>query len=327
MRRVLSIAAVVLVPVNFALFSACVGDDASTSTGGSGNDSGSDSPSTPPPPPPPGPSPQPAEGGGGDSGGKWTPAVLDANDSLALWLEASAANLVISSGKVGTWHDLSKHKNDATNTQNGPSVHASAVNAHDAVHFTEYGVSLSMGDPASLHFGQHQIYIAAVAKASATATGPGFYYSKASHTSFPGNAYKTGLEFFSQRGADEAGAPIVDPRAHINSMTGGPDNEIAWGTDVFSDGKFHLLTFRRVDSGTIAIAADNATPHTATTGQFDLDEVGVGAVIGSVTYGEAFTPPVDFEVAELVIIHANSGVVADSDVSALRGYLKAKYGL
>jgi len=49
-------------------------------------------------------------------------------------------------------------------------------------------------------------------------------------------------------------------------------------------------------------------------------------VLGSLKYG-TFTPPVDFDIAELVIIHGSSAIVADEDVAQLHKYLKKKYAL
>jgi hypothetical protein len=248
--------------------------------------------------------------------------VLDQAGQLALWLEASATNLVISSGAVGTWKDLSQNKNDATNAQVGPLAQSAIVNGHDAVRFNTYGVGLGIADAASLQLASDQMYLVAVAR-STYASGS-FFSKVTTAVSGAGVYYVSGLEFFVAAGTNDAGATILFPSAHIDSQSG---NSIVWGDSVFDDGKFHIVALRRTNAATLAMTVDDQAARTAPVGAFSLSAVGKGAVVGSVAYGN-LRPTVDFSIAELVLVHdPRSGVVADADVASLHAYLKQKYGL
>jgi hypothetical protein len=58
----------------------------------------------------------------------------------------------------------------------------------------------------------------------------------------------------------------------------------------------------------------------------DISQVGNPAVVGSITVGMTVYA-VDFEVAELIVVHPSNGIVPDTDVANVRAYLKSKYGL
>lgn len=300
---------------------ACVSDDSSANdAGGAGGDaSGLDGAVGG------GDAGGPGDGGDGGDGGTnaaWTPAALDANGAVALWLEAKSADLVVSSGKVATWKDLSRWHNDATNTQDGPVVDTAAVANHDAVRFTAYGVALSAADAPSLQFAADQLYIAAVTKV--TAAGPLFFFSKASTTSGPiGTVYAKGFEMFAQLDGLADGGVGTFPSAHVDSQA---DNAIAWGDRVFDDGQFHLVTLRRASSTRLILDVDDQVARAADTGSFDIGMSGTPVRIGNVAYGN-LARPVDAELAELVVVHAASGIVSDDDVTNVRSYLKQKYKL
>ncbi len=124
-------------------------------------------------------------------GGAWTPAALDAQGQLALWLEASSANVTVSAGKVGVWKDLSKNHNDAVNNQGGPVVDSVVVNQRDAVHFVG-SARLKIADATSLQLGIDQFDIEVVVKVTAT---PCYFFSKATiNNTTGGPTYVSGLE-------------------------------------------------------------------------------------------------------------------------------------
>jgi hypothetical protein len=320
-HRILSALAVAAAAIA-AVTAACVGDDPAT-TGTPGVDSGGTdgAPSM--------------EGGGTDGGGPtdsssadsadaapWTPAQLDQANNLALWLEPSAANFVISNNTIGTWKDLSKNKNDAKNTTTGPTIDPAVVNGHDAVHFTSNSLLLTIDDTASLQFGDQQFYVAAVARLLPT-NASGTFFSKVETMIGAGMpAYSAGFEFFAATGVADSGANAVFPTAHIRPM----DNQVQWDDPVFDDSKFHLVTARRVTPFKMALTVDDLPAREGATGSFDLSEVGKPVNIGTVRYG-TFNPPVDFDIAELVVIHGATAIVADADVANLRAYLKKKYKL
>jgi hypothetical protein len=256
-----------------------------------------------------------------DMGPDWTPAVLDQANQLAYWLEGSAANLVISNGTIGLWKDLSQNHNDASNSQAGPTPQPAAVNGHDAVQFTSY-VALQMADATSLQLAADQFYLVGVARA---ADARGYFFSKAtSGFGGGGSFYMSGLEFFVDTATDADGGTSLFPTAHLNTMAG---DIISWNGSVFDDGQFHIVALRRTNSFELQITVDDQPPQTASTGSFDLSQVGMPVNIGIVNYGN-FHPPVDFTMAEVLLVHdARSGVIADADVANLHAYLKAKYGL
>jgi hypothetical protein len=316
------------VPVIAIAVGACVGEGPANvspgADGGGGTDSGGNPPPQPPPPPPP-----PGDGGGdgsGDAGdgGTWTPAALDSAGSLALWLEASAANLTLSSMKVGVWKDLTKNHNDASNATSGPSVDTAAVSGHDAVHFTEYGVGLAIADAASLQFGSEQAYFAVVERAATAPTGGMFFFSKVTTgPSGGGVIFKSGFEFLTGHGSP-GGTPSSVPYAHEDNGLGGA-YAVAWAAAV-DETTFHLVTLRRTAGHGLELAVDDAPAQTMTSGGIDISQAGNPVIVGSRVYGN-IVPAVDFELAELVVVHPSNGIVDDGDVARLRAYLKSKYGL
>jgi hypothetical protein len=262
-----------------------------------------------------------ADSGADVDAAPWSPTTLDAAGKLALWLEASSSNVVVSSGLVGMWNDLSSNANDATNTTGGPQVETAAVNGHDAVHFNARDVTLSITDAASLQFGTDQFAIAAVARAS---TGGGYFFSKALYGRTGGGSdYSAGFELLVENQANDAGNQLVYPVAHVDSSSG---NEIDWSGNGFEDGNYHVLVMRRPNSFELALTLDSQTTQTAPTGAFNVSQTGQAVVIGGIAYG-SFNSPVDLSIAEMLVIHSSTGVVADADVASVQAYLKQKYGL
>lgn len=265
-----------------------------------------------------------------DASPPWSPTLLDNQNELALWLEASPANLVISSGLVGTWHDLSKNKNDAINSSGGPQQEMAVINGHDAVHFDARGVLLTINDAASLQLGTDQFCFAVVARASISG---GYFFSKVTTAvSGAGPQYSSGLEFFVSADAvddagntivDDAGLPTVFPAAHVDSLAG---NEIDWLGPAFEDNAYHVVILRRTSAQGLSLAIDSQPTQTMVTGEFNVSQAGEDVNIGGVAYGSRATP-VDLSIAEMIVIHSSTGVVADTDVASVQGYLEMKYGL
>jgi hypothetical protein len=284
------------------------GSDGSATSEGSVADSGTDSPLGDP--------------DTGVDSGPWSPARLDEANNLAVWLEPSAANFVTSSGTIATWKDLSKNKNDAKNTTGGPTIHAALLNGHDTVHFDQ-GVILTIDDAASVRFAAQQFYIAAVARLI-PGTGSGFFFSKATAmASGAGSQYAAGFEFWAGPGSTDAGATAVFPLAHVSGLL---NNELDWADPVFDDSKFHLVAARRINAFNLALSVDDQPDRVTSTGSFDVDEVGSGVNLGAFRYG-TFRPPVDFDIAELIVVHGPTAIVSDADVANVHAYLKKKYAL
>jgi len=256
--------------------------------------------------------------------GPWTPAVLDEDGSLALWLESSSQNLTISSGQVEKWSDLSKNHNDATNPTAGPTVDSAVLNGHDAVSFAT-DVVLGITDAASLQFGTDQFFMIAVAKD--TGIGGIYFFSKAqTKFSIEGQAFYQGLEFLAVQTTYDGGSGTL-PYAHFAEDTTDSGTSVdyagSYDAPVFDDGNFHIVGFRRNDPFDITIYADGKT-QAATTGSFDVSQVGYGVNVGAVRYGQVIRQ-VTADVAEIIVVH--SSIVSDATVANLQTYLKTKYAL
>jgi hypothetical protein len=255
-------------------------------------------------------------------GGAWTPAALDQQGELALWLEASAANLVISSGKVGVWNDLSQYKNNASNAQGGGTVDPAVVNGHDAVHFAN-GDVLSAADATSLEFGIDQVYIEVVLHSAGNVA---CLFSKSKSISGPaGSLYGGGLDFFLTYTSVDAGENIVFTTARVGTNA---TDTLDFGASPpgLDDNNFHLVSLRRTNSSTLVLGVDDLPLVMGTTGSFDVSQAAVPVKIGAFHWGN-INFPVDLDIAELLILHSKTGVIADADVASVHTYLKGKYGL
>jgi len=254
-----------------------------------------------------------------DAAPAWSPTDLDSRDMLALWLEGSSANLVVSSGQVETWYDLSKNHNDATNKQGGPAPEPGAINGHEAVHFVNVG--LGINDSASLQFGGDQIYIAVVVKALASG---GIIYSKAmSGFSGSGSYYKEGLQLAAGSSAIGDGGTGFTAFAQLNTNS---NASMVWNGSIFGDGKFHILALRRSNSYALQMSVDEQPVQMAAIGGYDISEVGAGVDIAGTHYGN-IAPNIDLDIAELLVLHGSAGVVGDPDVLSVQTYLRSKYAL
>jgi hypothetical protein len=254
--------------------------------------------------------------------GTWTPALLDQADNLALWLEPSGSALVISSGTIGIWKDRSKHHTDAKNPTAGPTIHAGILNGHDTVHF-DTNVVLSIDDAPSLRFGTAQVYIAAVARLIPS-NGSGFIFAKTtSMFSTGGPVYSGGFELWAGPGTTDAGVSALFPSARVAPGIGNGND---WGDAVFDDSRFHFVAARRINGSSLALTVDDQPDRVAPIGSFDADEVGRPVVLGAFRYG-SFNPPVDFDIAEIIVVHGPTDIVSDADVANVHAYLKKKYAL
>jgi hypothetical protein len=256
-----------------------------------------------------------------DQSAPWTPAALDAAGELAFWLEASSGNVVISNGVVGVWNDLSQNKNNASNSNDGPTVISSAIHGHDALNFGASGLQLYMTDATSLQFGTDQIYIAAVAQVS---NGSPYFFAKYTTMLSAGMPrYATGLMFYATTQTTSEGGSVLGPVVDDNYQSG---DEVDWNGTGFEDGAFHIVAMRRTNSTTFVLSVDDQPLETGTTGLWDVSVPGQNASVGAVHFGTV-VPLTSFEIAEVLAVHPSSGVVADGDVANVHAYLKQKYGL
>jgi len=244
----------------------------------------------------------------------FTPAVLDQAGKLALWLEATPADITIADGGVTAWKDKSKNHNDAKALGATFPFVVSAVAGHDAVKFDAFGSALTIPDAKSLQFATDQTHIVAVAKLS---TLRSFFFVKT--TSPTDGAVYTGLSFFiANGGGTDASAFSLSPYASISGV-----DSVTWGNaNELADAKFHLVAYRRTDATHIEVWLDDLAPKMATVPAIDVSATGVDVMFGPLN---GPTSP-DMTLVEEVVVHDPAGV-SDGDVANVNGYLKQKYGL
>lgn len=256
----------------------------------------------------------------------FTPAALDERNALALWLEATSDTLTIDSGGVALWSDRSKNKNDAINnattpTAVRPKLAPAAVNGHDAVAFGTEAV-LTIADNATLQFGLDEVAMFAVAKYTGL-PGRGFFFSKATWEPVRGAdalKYLHGPQWLVDNG-DADGGTALAPTGHVDPTYGAQ-----WNGSVFDDGQFHLVGFRRASGDKFTLLVDAQHVQAFKLNFADASEPGQDVQIGAVHLG-SFKPPVDFEIAELVVVHSASALVGDQTVTDITRYLARKYQL
>jgi hypothetical protein len=264
-----------------------------------------------------------ADANGGDAS-TFTPADLDAAGSLAFWLESSASNVVLDTGDVAEWTDLSKNHNNALASASArPSVDSAAFNGHDAIAFA-HGIDLSITDNASVQFGTDDFAIFAVAKYDEGPDGRAFFFSKAMYTA-PNNVgytfYASGFQFLIGAVGNDGGTGKSPAALNDVNYTG------AWNSDVFSDGDFHLVTIRHSGSYNYFVSADGQTPQKLQLDGESVSNAGLPVLIGAIPISGGPIFLVNFELVELVAIHPSNGILPDPVMTSMFGYMKAKYGL
>ncbi len=295
-------------------FIACVGDSGNTPQKDAGPDS------SPPADASPGNDVAPTP-----DAGPWTPAALDADGSLVLWLEASASNVTTSNNLVEKWSDLSKHHNDALNPSGGPGVHAVAINGHDALTFSS-DVDLTITDNASLQFGTDQFFIIAVG--TDTMNGPlGFFSKVQTKVNISGTNFYQGVELIATSATWDGGTGMIPVARFAQDWTDAGTStiqSIEYDAPVFNDGKFHIVAARRFDPSTLAVYADGQSATNSGTTSYDVSTVGQNVTIGSLHYGKTVLA-VGGDIAEIIVVR--SSIVSDATVVNLQTYLKTKYAL
>jgi hypothetical protein len=296
---------------------ACVsGDDSST------KDSGSDVTTTNDAAPSDG---SPADVTSEEAAGPFTPASLDADGSLALWLQATSSSLVTSNGFVEQWSDLSENHNDAKNPTTGPVVDANAVGGHDALRFQN--VTLSIADSPSLRFGTDQVLVAAVMKDSLL--GGLAAFSKAqTKTNVSGTIFYQGFELIGTSGLiADGGSAIIALARHAQDLADAGTSTIQSAQSdvpVFDDGKFHIVGARRPNASALTVYADGAMVTNGATIDDDISVAGINVSVGAVKYGKV-VQAVDGDIAEVIVVHAS--IISDATVANVFAYLKARYSL
>jgi hypothetical protein len=249
----------------------------------------------------------------------WTPTVLDQAGSLALWLEASPSNVVLSNSLVEQWNDLSKNHNNAVNALTGPTVDSAVINGHDALRFSVMGTTLSIADAPSLQFATDQFLMMAVTKQTA---GSLYWFSKGLIGSGPtGPQFSQGIEFLGFNGTVDGGAESA-PFMHIVTST--TSATALWNGSVFQDSQFHIVGLRRTSVFGTTFIVDGQPTQASSMGGLDVSQAGQGARLGAVHYGN-IANPVAGDIAEIIIVHAT--VIADTDVANVHAYLQTKYAL
>jgi hypothetical protein len=242
------------------------------------------------------------------------PEALDQAGKLALWLEATPADVVVGDGGgVTAWKDKSKNKNDGAALGTSPTVIKSAIAAHDAVHFSQCTDTFTIADAPSLQLATDPFYIAAVTR---VLTYRAFFFAK-SNTDDGGTNPYAGLDFFTapSNAVNDAGMGIPALYAYIDQT----DGFFTWTGAQLGDGNYHIVELRRPTATTLVLTLDDLTSQTKTVAATDVSAVG-----HVVNVGQIFCPmPPDFSLVEDLVVHAPS----DAEVAAVHAYLKQKYGL
>jgi hypothetical protein len=245
------------------------------------------------------------------------PQALDQQGKLALWLEASSANIMLGDGGVTSWKDSSQNHNDAIAGVNEPSVLASVVAGHDAVAFDPSVPTSPLGiaDAASLRFGTDQVYITVVTRAKSLR---GTWYAK---TILDDAGSQDGISFFvaSGDGPSDAG-PIFAPYVSVNGF---PGNAEKWTLATLNDEQFHIVAFLRPNPTSLELTVDDLPAQTqSSVTPMDVTALGAPALVG-----EMLQSPGNVAIAEELVVHDTSGVVSAADIASVHAYLKQKYGL
>ena len=263
------------------------------------------------------------EGGADADAGAFTPAVLDKENRLALWLEASRGVGLDPDGGVSLWTDQSKNHNDAAQTfPIRPTVDATAVHNHPAVSF-QTNDALEIPDSMSLHFGVDEVAILVVGRYG-TRSGlshEAAFYSKAGFAcAVDSCSFVEGLQLAAARSGDAGVAR--GPSARVDTSS-----EATWSGSVFDDDAFHVFGVRRsLQTSFVLYSGSVGSAQTSSLDGVDVSQLDAGVLLGTVPHGNLLVP-LDMEIAELVVIHASTGVVVDADVANVIAYLKAKYAL
>ena len=260
-----------------------------------------------------------------EAAGPFTPAALDADGSLALWLQATSSTITTSNGFVEQWSDLSKNHNDAKNPTTGPVVDANAVGGHDALRFQN--VTLTIADNASLRFGTDQIFVAAVMKD--TALGGLAAFSKAqTKTGISGTTFYQGFELIGFPGPIADGGGAITPLARFaQDLTDAGTSTIQseqYDQPLFDDGKFHIVGARRPNASVLDVYADGVKETNNATSDDDVSVAGINVSVGAVHYGKVVAV-VDGDIAEVIVVH--STIISDATVANVFAYLKTRYSL
>jgi hypothetical protein len=267
----------------------------------------------------------PADATSEEAAGPFTPASLDADGSLALWLQATSSQITTSNDVVEKWADLSKNHNDATNPTTGPVVDSAAVGGHDALNFQN--VTLAIADSPSLRFGTDQIFVAAVMKDTAGGGLAGFSKVQ-TKVGTGGTSFYQGFELIGTPGgiADGGSAKVALARFAADLSDAGTSTLQSAQSDqpVFDDGNFHVVGARRPNAGVLVVYADGAMVTNNATEDDDISVAGIDVAVGAVHYGKV-VQSVDGEIAEVIVVHA--AIISDATVANVFAYLKARYAL
>jgi hypothetical protein len=244
-----------------------------------------------------------------DSGApSWDPGSIP---GLALWLDGTSGLASVAGGGLA-WVDRSGNRNDAVSVGT-PTVATNAIGGKPAVHLNGTTDYLVVQDSASLQFATDDFAIALVAAHTTSFNGPwayGMLYSKQilSTPPYVGPAIVA-------NSLESTGALF----AQVANQSG---SEIQTTEQDFNTGKPFMLVLRRTGGMTLSMRVNGADAASATGAGYsdDVSAIGFALHIGGTQKGQ----DVLGDIAEVIAIH---GGLSSPDLTALEGYLSAKYGL
>jgi hypothetical protein len=250
---------------------------------------------------------------GGDGG--WTPLAIQSK--LTFWFDPTS--LVVVSGQVPKWTDLSSNGNDALQgtTAYQPTYTASGIGGLPSATFAASITFLQITDTATMQWGTNDFLVLAVIRGNAASASNSMIYQKTSSPS-PYDGLNLFINANEGTATNLAAVQVSHP---VFALSSPPPS-------TFVDGSVHLLGARRAGA-TLEVRVDGAVSGTSTSTQVavgDVSAAGMNAILGQNGYG---TPTAEFQqfhgdVAEVLAI---VGPSASTYLPNLEQYLMARYAI
>jgi hypothetical protein len=252
---------------------------------------------------------------------------------LVIWLEGDlSSSLTLTAPDAGgtsvtLWADQTTHHNDAKGAAfalaRNPTVRASAIHGHSAVHFNKTGANATTGNmltipensDSSLDWGTGDFYVAIVGDFDndptdgGTSDGVGNFFSKATlggtvtGTTFYGNVPGNG-----------------SPTPGLVFFTSATLSNLVTTSTPYNNSAPHVFGIRR-QSGKLDLFVDGVSLASTTPASPD-DQTNVNSIrIGA--DGDANQVRLDGDIGEIIAV---KDVLSASDQSGIEAYLKSKWG-
>jgi hypothetical protein len=265
---------------------------------------------------------------------------VGAVNGVVLWLATSSSTFTMTGGRITKWADQTAHHNDANGgfTQDGgpqgrdPSVNASAINGHAAVHFNQTGTNAATGQmlvvpenaDGSLDWGTGDFFVVMVADfdnnpaAPSTSLSVGTLFAKTGSGSAGG---PQGVSFYANVPAGNDPTNMAPPAPGLDFVTSNLAGGFATTSTSYDNSVGHVFAVRRRGLA-LDVLVDGASVANATSlGAANVTTAQSALTIGA--QGDSNIARLDGDIAEIVAV---KGALAPGDEAAIDAYLKNKYG-